>query len=113
MVKHAAPKRGDIVSLNFDPQLGREQAGKRPALILSPQAYNEKTGLAVCCPITSHAKGYPFEVALSKDMKTKGVVLVDHVKCLDWRAREARVTERIPVSVYGQVAKKLWLLVAN
>lgn len=71
----SAPDRGDIVSLQFTPQRGREQAGRRPALVLSPRAYNAKVGLTILCPVTRHAKGYPFEVTLPHTMKTKGVVL--------------------------------------
>lgn len=112
MVKSAAPDRGDIVSLQFDPQRGKEQAGRRPALVLSPRSYNAKVGLAILCPITSHAKGYPFEVALPRGMKTKGVVLADHVKSLDWQARGARIIERMPPSVLAEILAKLELLLA-
>ena len=112
MVKSAAPDRGDIISLQFDPQSGREQAGRRPALVLSPHAYNAKVGLAILCPITNRAKGYPFEVALSKNMKTKGVILADHVKSLDWQARESRIIERASPSVLVDVLGKLELLLA-
>lgn len=83
-----APERGDIVWLSFDPQAGHEQAGHRPALVLSPKAYNAKTGLMLCCPMTSRIKGYPFEVALSG--APPSAVLADQVKSLDWRARKAR-----------------------
>ncbi len=112
MVKIAAPHRGDIVSLQFDPQRGKEQAGRRPALVLSPLFYNAKVGLAILCPITRHAKGYPFEVALPRGMKTKGVILADHVKSLDWQAREARIIERVPPSVLANILAKLALLLA-
>lgn len=84
------PDRGDIVWLNFTPQAGHEQAGHRPALVLSPASYNGKTGLMLCCPITSHIKRYPFEVALSDDLPVSGVVLADQVKSLDWKARRAK-----------------------
>ncbi|MGJ0506744.1 MAG: endoribonuclease MazF [Methylocystis sp.] len=83
-----APERGDIVWLSFDPQAGHEQAGHRPALVLSPKAYNAKTGLMLCCPMTTKVKGYPFEVALAGDEAS--AVLADQVKSLDWRARNAR-----------------------
>ncbi len=82
------PERGDIVWLSFDPQAGHEQAGHRPALVLSPKAYNGKTGLMLCCPMTTKVKGYPFEVVLSGD--TPSAALADQVKSLDWRARKAR-----------------------
>ncbi|MBI1868644.1 MAG: endoribonuclease MazF [Methylocystis sp.] len=82
------PERGDIVWLSFDPQAGHEQAGRRPALALSPKAYNAKTGLMLCCPMTTKIKGYPFEVAISAT--SRSVALADQVKSLDWRARRAR-----------------------
>ena len=112
MVTSGTPNRGDIVSLQFHPQRGREQAGKRPALVLSPRSYNAKVGLAIFCPITKQAKGYPFEVSLPSGMKTKGVVLADHVKSLDWRARGARIIERVPPSVLTNILAKLELLLA-
>ena len=89
MVKRYVPDRGDIVWLNFTPQAGHEQAGHRPALVLSPAAYNGKTGLMLCCPITSQVKGYPFEVRLDAGADAQGVVLSDQVKSLDWQARQA------------------------
>ena len=85
------PDRGDIVWLTFDPRAGREQAGRRPALILSPASYNGKVGLALACPITSRVKGYPFEVPLPRSLAVSGVVLSDHIKSLDWRARKAEL----------------------
>jgi mRNA interferase MazF len=84
------PDRGEVVWLDFTPQAGHEQAGRRPALVLSPAAYNGKTGLMLCCPITSRVKGYPFEVKLDPDAGVRGVVLADQVKSLDWRARGAK-----------------------
>ena len=91
-----APDRGDLVWLDFDPQAGHEQSGRRPALVLSPVAYNERTGLALCCPITSRVKGYPFEVALPPGIEIDGVVLADQLRSLDWRARHAAVLARLP-----------------
>lgn len=82
------PERGDIVWLSFDPQAGHEQAGHRPALVLSPKAYNAKTGLMLCCPMTTKIKGYPFEVSMTG--ATPSAALADQVKSLDWRARKAR-----------------------
>ncbi|MEK7201042.1 MAG: endoribonuclease MazF [Patescibacteria group bacterium] len=105
-----APDRGDVVSLQFTPQCGREQAGRRPALVLSPRSYNAKVGLAILCPITSHTKGYPFEVTLPRGLKTQGVVLADHVKSLDWHMRGARIIERVPPSVLAEILAKLSLL---
>lgn len=81
------PKRGDLIWLNFNPQSGREQAGRRPALVLSAGRYNRKVGLAVVCPVTSKVKGYPFEVELPTGMKVQGVALADQVRSLDWKAR--------------------------
>jgi len=89
VVKRYVPERGDVVWLNFTPQAGHEQAGHRPALVLSPAAYNGKTGLMLCCPITSQVKGYPFEVRLDAGADAQGVVLSDQVKSLDWQARQA------------------------
>lgn len=105
------PDRGDAVWLQFDPQAGHEQAGRRPALVLSPAAYNGKVGLAVLCPITSHSKGYPFEVAIST-RKLTGVVLSDQVKSLDWRVQQAEMIERVPDAVVQDVLAKLSALLA-
>lgn len=104
------PDRGDVVWLDFDPQAGHEQAGRRPALVLSPKIYNQKSGLALMAPITSQAKGYPFEVALPTKGKTGGVVLADHVKSLDWRVRKAEFRERTPGAVVQAALEKLGLL---
>ena len=98
-----APERGDLVWLRFHPQSGHEQAGRRPALVVSPRAYNEKVGLALFCPIASRAKEYPFEVALPAAGEVTGVVLTDQIKSLDWRARKA---ERIS-GARGEVTKEL------
>ena len=101
------PDAGDLVWLDFTPQAGREQAGRRPALVLSPRAYNAKTSLAIVCPITSHAKGYPFEVALPPGGKIGGVVLSDHVKILDWRQRPATKAEKVQAAVLRAVRERL------
>lgn len=101
------PNRGDVVWLQFNPQAGHEQAGHRPAVILSPQSYNEKVGLAIVCPITSQRKGYPFEVVLPDDVAVTGVVLADQVKSLDWRARNATLKETLPVEVMTEILAKL------
>lgn len=111
MVKSYTPQRGDVIRLNFTPQQGHEQAGKRPALVLSPKMYNEKTGLALVCPITHHKKGYPFEVELPENLKTRGVILADHIKNLDWRAREATWIEKAPPETVKKVGHKVSLLV--
>ena len=87
MVRRYVPEAGDIVWLHFDPQAGHEQAGHRPALVLSPSAYNEKTGLMLCCPMTTQIKGYPFEVRIAG--ARPGAALADQVKSLDWIVRRA------------------------
>lgn len=105
------PRRGDLVWLQMNPQAGREQAGKRPALVLSPEAYNRKTGLFVACPVTGREKGYPFEVRLPDGCEITGVVLSDQIKSLDWRARKARLACRVPPNVMEEtLAKTLALL---
>lgn len=104
------PGRGDIVWLNFTPQAGHEQMGTRPALVLSPEKYNKKTGLAICCPITSNVKGYPFEVAISGG-KINGVILSDHLKNLDWKIRKAKFIEKAPKRVVEQCSQKLAALI--
>ncbi len=101
------PNRGDVVWLDLQPQAGHEQAGRRPALVLSPSAYNGKVGLAIFCPITTRVKGYPFEVVLPEGLKAKGALLSDQVKSLDWRARKAKFLCRLPESVVGEVLAKL------
>ena len=83
------PRRGDLVWLDFDPRAGHEQAGRRPALVVSPRAYNERVGLALFCPVTSRGKGYPFEVEVPEGLPVEGVILSDQIKSLDWRARRA------------------------
>jgi mRNA interferase MazF len=101
------PNRGDVVWLAFTPQAGREQAGRRPAVVLTPTRYNDKVGLAICCPITSQVKGYPFEVALPEGLAVSGVVLADQVKSLDWRSRRAELIGRLPDDVLEDVLLKL------
>ena len=105
------PERGDVVWLNFTPQAGHEQAGYRPAVVISPSAYNTKVGLAVCCPITNQIKGYPFEVVLSEDMKTTGAVLADQLKSLDWGMRKAKLIEKIPDEILDDILAKINTLV--
>jgi mRNA interferase MazF len=106
------PDRGDIVWLNFTPQAGNEQKGKRPAIILSPKEYNKKTGLAVCCPITSNIKGYPFEVIVN-GKKIDGAVLSDHLKNLDWKARDIKYIEKAHTEVLNEVVEKISVLIIN
>jgi len=105
------PERGDVVKMSFDPQSGHEQAGWRPALVVSPGAYNRASSLALLCPITSRAKGYPFEVALPADFAITGVILVDQIRSLDWRARKASFVARAPDAVVGEVLARLEPLV--
>jgi len=105
------PKRGDIVWLAFNPQAGHEQAGHRPALVLSPEAYNRKVGLALFCPITSQIKGYPFEVRIPEGRQVSGVILADQVKSLDWKARHAAFCCELPEETVGEVLNKLGVLV--
>ncbi len=105
-----APERGEVVGLDLDPQSGREQAGRRPVLVLSPARYNAKTSLAVCCPITSRVKGYPFEVAIPDGLSISGVILADQVKSLDWKARRADRIGTMPGEVVSQVLRKLHAL---
>ena len=104
---HEAPGRGDLVWISLNPQAGHEQAGRRPALVLSTIEYNKRVGLALLCPVTSIAKGYPFEVALPKDLEISGVVLADQVKSLDWRVRKAERVCTAPQSVTSEVLGKL------
>ncbi|MEI8140566.1 MAG: endoribonuclease MazF [bacterium] len=104
------PKRGDIVWLSFTPQAGHEQAGHRPALVLSPESYNRKVGLALFCPITSQDKGYPFEVRIPQGYEVSGVVLADQVKSLDWKARRATFCCELPAGAVHDVLNKLGTL---
>ena len=101
------PKRGDMIWLTFNPQAGHEQAGRRPALVLSPAAYNGKVGLAILCPITSKVKGYPFEVAIPNGLKITGAILSDQVKSLDWKARNAEFICKLPTAIVDEVLLKL------
>jgi mRNA interferase MazF len=101
------PDAGDLVWLTFDSQAGHEQRGRRPALILSPRAYNSKARLAIACPITSHVKGYPFEVPLPPTATITGVVLSDHVKNLDWQARRVVFEAQAPPDVVTEVRERL------
>jgi len=98
------------VWLTFDPQAGHEQAGRRPAVVLSPSIYNARTGLALFAPVTSHVKGYPFEVLLPEDLGVSGAVLADHIKNLDWRARKAELISRLPADVVAQVLRRAAVL---
>jgi mRNA interferase MazF len=105
------PEAGDIVWLNFNPQSGHEQAGYRPAVVLSPYAYNAKTGLLVCVPITNQIKGYPFEVRLLTS-DANGVALADQVKNLDWRSRQTQYKGKISSGELREIKTKLATLLA-
>ena len=97
------PERGDVVWIHLNPQAGHEQAGHRPALVLSPQAFNKKLNVMFCCPITSRKKRFEFEIPLPDDADVKGVILSHHLKSLDWRVRNARYMTRIPQYVVDEV----------
>ena len=107
------PERGDAVWITLDPQAGHDQAGRRPALVLSPSAYNGRVGLALFCPITSQVKGYPFEVPIPAGSPVKGVVGADQVKSLDWRARQVTLIGDLPKTVIDQVVQRLQALLAD
>ncbi len=107
-----APECGDLIWLDCTPQSGREQAGRRPALVLSPSAYNAKVGLALICPITSKVKGYPFEVLLPAGGPVEGVVLADQLRSLDWRSRQAEVLGKAPISVVERVLQLIGALLS-
>jgi mRNA interferase MazF len=101
------PERGDLLWLTFDPQAGREQAGRRPALVLSPGTYNRRASLALVCPITTHTKSYPFEVKLPAGLSVTGIILADHLKSADWVARRAEFAAKAPADVLADVTAKL------
>ena len=101
-----APNRGDIIWVSFTPQAGHEQAGRRPALVISPRVYNSKVGLLLACPITTQVKGYPFEVAIPAGLPVSGVVLSDQIRSLDWRARQAALICAAPPEVISEVLAK-------
>ncbi len=107
------PQRGDVVWITLNPQAGHEQAGRRPAVVLSPTSYNGKTGLAILCPITSQVKGYPFEVLLPEGLPVNGAILSDQVKSLDWGARKSELTCKLPDEVMSEVLEKLGTLLSQ
>jgi mRNA interferase MazF len=111
MAAKRAPERGDVVWLQFNPQAGGEQAGHRPALVISPRTYNQRVGLSLVCPITSRIKGYPFEVALPRELQTEGAILCDQIKSLDWRVRNAKRIGSVPPSVMKEVTARILALV--
>jgi mRNA interferase MazF len=104
------PEREDVVWISIFPQAGHEQAGRRPAVVLSPAAYNGKVGLAIFCPITTQVKGYPFEVSLPEGLEIGGVALSDQLKSLDWKARRAEFICRLPEGVTLEILAKVGAL---
>jgi len=107
------PERGEVVWIKFNPQAGHEQAGRRPAVVLSPAAYNGKVGLAILCPVTSQVKGYPFEVLIPEGLEVRGAILADQVKSLDWRIREAEKICQLPTRVVNEALQKLGVLLSG
>jgi mRNA interferase MazF len=113
MARGYVPTRGDAVWITFNPQAGHEQAGRRPALVLSPSSYNRKVGLAILCPITGQVKGYPFEVTIPSGSKLGGVILADQVKSLDWRFRKAEFICKLSRETTSEVLDKLGTLLLD
>ena len=107
------PERGDAIWVSLAPQAGHEQAGRRPAVVLSPRAYNQKAGLAILCPITNQVKGYPFEVVIPDGLAVTGAILSDQVKSLDWRARQAAFICRLPAVTVAEVLARLSTLISG
>ncbi len=107
------PERGDVIWLTLNPQAGHEQSGRRPAVVLSPKSYNKGVGLAILCPITSHIKGYPFEVLIPGGLPVTGAILSDQVKSLDWGARDAELICALPDEVLSEVFQKLGTLLSQ
>ncbi|MBA4356871.1 MAG: mRNA-degrading endonuclease [Desulfovibrio sp.] len=104
------PEHGDLVWLSFDPQAGHEQAGRRPALVLSPASYNRASGLMLACPLTTRVKGYPFDVPLPEGLAVSGVIQSDQVRSLDWGQRRAERIAKAPAAVLAQVLERVGLL---
>jgi mRNA interferase MazF len=109
VVRQYVPDAGDIVWLNFTPQVGHEQAGHRPAVVLSPVAYNSKTSLMLCCPMTTQIKGYPFEVPIAAGVP--GVVLSDQIKSVDWRVRKAKRKGKVSAEELADIRAKIRALI--
>jgi mRNA interferase MazF len=107
VVTSYVPDTGDFIWMTFDPQAGREQAGRRPALVLSPRAYNTRSGLAIVCPVTTQQKGYPFEVAIPPGNRATGAILADHLKSVDWKVRRAEKLGRCPEEAMEEVRARL------
>ena len=107
------PERGDVILLSFSPRAGREQSGRRPAIVLSPKEYNSKVGLSIMCPITNQVKGYPFEVIIPEEFEVQGVILSDQVKSFDWKVRDAEFFCRVSNQVVNEVLGKLLTLLST
>lgn len=111
MVRRYIPDAGDVVWLHFSPQAGHEQAGRRPAVVLSPAGYNEKTGIMLCCPMTTQIKGYPFEVVVSG--KRSGVALADQVKSVDWIIRKTGYKGKVSHQELAEIRAKAKALIGE
>jgi len=107
------PRRGDIVWITLNPQTGHEQSGRRPAVVLSPEIYNAKVGLALFCPLTSQIKGYPWEVAVPEGLPVSGVVLSDQVRSMDWRVRHVEKIAALPPAAVAEILGKLGTLISS
>jgi len=110
-VKAYVPDRGDVVWIDFDPQTGHEQAGRRPALVLSPRIYNRPSGLALLCPITNQSKGYRYEIGVPGSLHVSGVILTDQVKNMAWKQRRAAFLCAMPAEVLDDVVEKVLTLI--
>ncbi len=107
------PRCGDVVWITLNPKAGHEQAGRRPAVVLTPKTYNSKVGLAILCPITNQIKGYPFEVLLPAGLPIAGAILSDQVRSLDWHARNAELIYTLSVETISEILQKLSTLLAS
>ena len=112
VTKSYIPSRGDLIWVNFSPAYGHEQRGKRPAIVISPLSYNEKSGIALICPITSKAKNYPFEIFVNEG-KIKGVILADQIKSVDWKERHAKFVAQASTQTIRMTQKYLALIIAG
>jgi mRNA interferase MazF len=107
------PERGDVVWMLFGPQAGHEQSGRRPGVVMSPSIYNGKTGMALCCPVTSQIKGYPFEVLVPGGLKISGAVLADHIRNIDWKTRRAEYLCKLSDKAINEVTEKILSLLVK
>ncbi len=111
--KPYVPRRGDLVWISINPQEGHEQTGRRPAVVITPERYNHHVGLALCCPLTSQIKGYPFEVLIPEHSGAEGVVLADQVKSFDWRTRNAQFISALPDETIHAILQRVGVLLAE